>query len=248
MKAGDSTIRIPVPSANWVTRRLLAVVAVLIALSVAGQVSKYFLGHPQLKGFVSLFYVDGESNVPTGYSSLALALGGALLLIVAWAKMTGRDRYRRHWALLAAVFFGLSIDEVAMLHEYPIEPLRAALHAEGFLYYTWVIPGILFVCGFAISFARFLRDLPAPTRRGFLLAGAVFVSGAIGVEMLSGLQADLAGEENFAYAMIITLEESLEMIGVVLFIRAVLRYLERQFGEIHFHLGRSRAKKGLGTA
>ena len=230
------SVDVPIPDGKKVTRLLLTVVVCLILLSVAGQVSKYYLGHERLKGFVPAFYVDLESNVPTWYSSFALSLAGALLLVVAACKVLRRDAYRYHWAALSALFFLLSVDEVAMFHEYPIYPLREALGAGGALYYTWVLPGVAFVAVVAISFWRFLRHLPARTRNGFLLAGAVFVGGAIGVEMLSGVQADRFGEETFGYSLIITAEEFMEMLGVVLFIRAIIDYIDTRIGKLRLSI------------
>jgi hypothetical protein len=218
---------------------LLAAVLTIVCLSLLGQVSKYFLGHDNLKGFVPTFYVDYESNVPTWYSAFQLALAAGLLAMVAAVKTARHAPFRRHWAALSLIFFLLSIDEVAMIHEYPIDPLRRALGAGGLLYYTWVIPGAAFVALVGLGFCRFLRHLPERTRNGFLLAGAVFVGGAIGVEMLSGLQADLYGEENFIYAMIITVEELLEMIGIVLFIHTLWEYLSTEVDEVHLRLGRA---------
>ena len=209
---------IRLPSAKKVTWVLLAVVVVLVGLSVLGQVSKFSFDHPQLKGFVPAFYVDYESNVPTWYSSFALGLAGGLLALIALVKHHRRDPYRLHWATLAVVFFGLSVDEVAGFHEYPIEPLREAFGAGGLLYYAWVIPGMLFVALMAFCFQRFLRNLPKRTGMLFVLSGLVFVGGAIGVEMLSGMQADAFGEENVTYAMVVTCEESMEMLGVLIFI------------------------------
>ena len=125
------------------------------------------------------------------------------------------------------------MDEVATIHELPIDPLRNALNAGGLLYFTWVIPGAIFVMIVGLSYLRFLGHLPSRTRNLFLIAAAVFVGGAIGVEMISGLQADRHGETNFAYAMIITIEEAMEMLGVVIFIHAVADYLHRTVGELH---------------
>jgi hypothetical protein len=56
-------------------------------------------------------------------------------------------------------------------------------------------------------------------------AAAIYLAGAIGVEMLSGLQADLYGEANMGYALITTAEELLEMLGIVVLITALLNYL-----------------------
>ena len=46
--------------------------------------------------------------------------------------------------------------------------------------------------------------------------------GAIGVELIGGRYLELHGVENLTYAMITTVEESLEMAGVIIFIWALL--------------------------
>jgi len=226
------------PAAGRVTRALVGVVIGLVLLSVAGQMSKYGLGHPKLQGFVPAFYVDYESNVPTWYSSFALGLAAGLLAVIALVKKMRREAYAWHWAALAALFLLLSIDEVAMFHEYPIAPLREAWGASGLLYYTWVVPAMIVVAALAVSFQRFLWRLPRRTGGLFVLAAVVFVGGAIGVEMLSGAQASAAGEENFAYSLIITAEELCEMLGVVIFIHALVDYIHGMLGGLQISVGR----------
>ena len=62
--------------------------------------------------------------------------------------------------------------------------------------------------------------LSLPRRIGFLFvaAGTVFVSGAIGMEMVGGAVYDRDGWASPRYQAIIHLEESMEMIGVILFV------------------------------
>lgn len=225
------------PPARRVTQLLVAVVFVLISLSVVGQVAKHVYGHTQLKGFVPAFYVDYESSVPTWYSSAALLAAAGLCGLIALAKGRVGDPFRWHWRALATLFCLLSIDEIAMFHEMPIDPLRDSLGAGGMLYYTWVIPGAAFVLVVGLCFLRFLWNLPATTRNLFVLSGMIFVGGAIGVEMVSGAQADAAGEENLRYALIITVEEAMEMLGVVLFIHALTDYIHRTIGPLRLQLG-----------
>lgn len=100
------------------------------------------------------------------------------------------------------------------------------------LYYTWVIPGMFLVGIVTCFYLRFVFGLPRRTRSFFILAAATFVAGAIGVEMLSGVQADRFGEENLTYALIITLEEFLEMIGVVVLVRALVDYIHTSMGRL----------------
>lgn len=215
---------------------LIGTVAMLAVLSTIGQIAKHLFGHTQLKGFVPLFYLDEEASVPTWYSSAALMLAALLLAVIAAATHAVRNRFQLGWLALAFTFVLLSVDEVAMLHEYPIEPLRAGLGTGGLLYYTWVVPGAALVALFGLTFWQFLRHLPAATRRQMYLAAALFVGGAIGVEMISGQWADVYGENNLVYALIVTVEEVCEMLGVVVFIHALIQYMNRHLPAIRILL------------
>lgn len=227
-----TVVKLNLPQARRVSDALLVSVLLLIGLSLLGQCSKYVFGHSMLKGFVPMFYVDYEATVPTWYSSAALGLAGAILAVIAVAKHQLGDNFRWHWTTLAILLFGLSADEIAMLHELPIDPMREMFHWGGVLHYAWVLPGILFVGLVGIVYLRFLLNLPVRTRNLFIFSGLVFVSGAIGVEMFSGLQADRFGEETLNYSLIVTIEEFLEMLGVVVLIRALLEYIEQNLAKL----------------
>ncbi|MCP4748545.1 MAG: hypothetical protein GY874_20785 [Desulfobacteraceae bacterium] len=218
-------IDIKLPPAQKISKILIICILILALLSIIGQVFKYYLNHGWMFGFVPLFYLDLESNIPAWFSSFILFLASLLLFLITVAKYKKNDSYRHHWKILAILFFYLSIDEVAMLHEYPIEPLRKAFNMGGFFYYSWIIPAIIILIVLGIIFWKFLCHLPVRTKVWFIIAGAVYVGGAIGIEMISGYHADIYGEQNMLYAMIITCEEVMEMIGVTLFINALREYL-----------------------
>lgn len=89
---------------------------------------------------------------------------------------------------------------------------------------------------FVLAYLRFLAALPARTRNLFLLAGAIYVAGALGVEMIGGRHAFVFGRYNFAYTMIATLEEFLEMLGILLFVQALLSYMQVHVKEVQFRI------------
>ena len=70
--------------------------------------------------------------------------------------------------------------------------------------------------------------LPKQTLFLFILSAVIFVSGAIGFEMLAGWQAELNGRENLLHCLLYTCEEVLEMLGVVMFIYALLAFIARE--------------------
>ena len=69
----------------------------------------------------------------------------------------------------------------------------------------------------AIAYARFLIHLPRRTCVLFLLAGAVYVGGALGMEMVAAVYDQSHGYENAVTASLSTVEETMEMLGLVLF-------------------------------
>lgn len=187
---------------------------------------------------IRLTWVDGEGNIPTWYSSCLLLLCAFLLGTIASAHWGDPNGQSVRWIILALIFGFLSLDETAQLHELSIAPLHQWLGTTGFLYYAWVIPAAICVVIFVLSYLKFLARLPGRTRRLFLFAGAVFIGGSLGVEAFSAKQASLHGEHNLVYHLIVTLEELLEMLGVIVFIYALLDYLGRQFTRVSFNLTR----------
>lgn len=197
----------------------------LVLASVAGQVAKFCFGHDRLGGFVPAFNLDRESNIPSWYSTSLLLLSAALFGIAAQAAWNIRDRFARHWSGLSLLFVGFSMDELAGIHEHMIHPLRTLVGASGIFHYAWVIAGMALVLFVAAVSATFLRALDAPTRRRLLVAGVMYVTGALALEMVGGAYASQFGVETPAYAVLTTLEEGLEMAGLIMLIHALLLYL-----------------------
>ena len=176
-------------------RVTLILALVLLFLFIAGIVSNFVWDFQCHRGnlnaglFVRLFDLDREGNIPTFYSSSALLLCSALLAIIAFAKKKEDAPYRLHWKALAVIFLFLSLDEASQLHEkmhLPLLYVWSRLIAN-----IWVIFYAVFVVIFVLAYLRFLADLPRKTRNLFLVAGAIFVGGALGMELISGYQSSL---------------------------------------------------------
>jgi hypothetical protein len=69
------------------------------------------------------------------------------------------------------------------------------------------------------------------------MAATFYIGGAIGVELIGSRHAELHGYENWAYSMIATLEESLEMAGLIVFIWALLKYCADNYKVGRFRFG-----------
>jgi hypothetical protein len=210
-----------------VLRVLLIFIAVLVALSTAGQaVLLYGPNFPLRDGVAGFLYVDWEQSVPTLYSTLMLLAGALLCAGTADGRRRSDGSDVRHWWALALIFGVLALDEFASLHERLGGPIRSLLNIEsGPLFYGWVVPAMVAVGVFAVVFLRFLGRLPRATRRGLWTAGALFVGGAIGVEML-GASYDASHQGlDMTFVLIVTVEETLEMIGVAVFVATLLAYI-----------------------
>jgi hypothetical protein len=196
---------------------------------VGVQCVQFFSGHDFLLGFGRQLNLNNENNIPTWYSSSALLLSAMLLTVIGLAKKQGDNPYAFHWLGLAGIFFYLSLDEAASLHEMTMPLLKPLLKADGYihglLYYPWVILGAIFMLIIALAYLRFLTALPLQTKYLFVTAGTLYVGGALGIEILGARYNYIQGTENFTYAIFVVAEEGFEMIGIVIFIYALLCYL-----------------------
>ena len=219
-----------------IARVLGAVAFLLILASIGGQLTVYLTEHAHVYELVQLFYVDAEKNIPTGFSTLLLLFAALLLAVITVLKRRQTASHVSHWAILSFGFLFMAADEAWSFHERLIKPVRK-LFGDGNLgvfYFAWVIPGIALVLVLALFFLRFLLRLPAKTRLTFLMAATLYIGGAIGFELIGGRYAELHGNRNLTYSMIVTVEESLEMAGVIIFIWALLVYIADNYKEVRF--------------
>ena len=187
------------------------------------------------KIYIRLFDVNKEANIPTWFSSLLLILNSFILAIIAVRTKAQKGPYYTKWFVLAAIFLYLSIDESALLHEMTEKPVRNALRVSGYLYFAWIIPALCLLVVLGVYIRRFLFDLPKKTRWLFLIAGTVYVGGAVGMESIgSNIFVNNPGRKTMAYSLWATLEESFEMFGLIIFFYALLNYVARNMPEIVF--------------
>ena len=205
---------------------LSGIALVLAALSVYGNYLAYVPSHGIFTGnaFHHVFTLDGERRVPTLFSCVLILINAALLTLIACVAIAKQHRYGAHWLILAAVFFYLALDEGSKIHEEALDFLIPILGIE-FLHF-WVIPASLIMLCFAALYWPFLRALPAATRTLFMASALVYLGGALGMEALGGIYAELHGKDNFPYLLLANLEEFAEMMGMILFGYTLLRHLQ----------------------
>ncbi|MGB7925671.1 MAG: hypothetical protein WCF57_20700 [Pyrinomonadaceae bacterium] len=224
-------------STKKTTLILVVVVLFLTIASLAGQFSKHVLGHDHLRGLVPLFNVNTEGNLPTWYTSFAILLCAVLLFVIARARKSEGDRYSFHWMLLALIFLYISVDEGAGVHD----ALDFSLPSIGYLNsaprYIRMLPVAILLLVFGFIYLKFLFYLPARTRLLFIVAGTLYVGGAFGMGFVMERYATRHGWDNMTLEMLAALEEFMEMIGIVIFIYALMSYMETHLKEMRVRIG-----------
>ena len=223
-------------SPNRITKVLALAALCLTLAGVAIELIPYYSGHDNLFGLVRQFDLNGEANVPACYSSFALLLCSVLLATIASAKKVNGDNYAIHWKAMSIIFLFLAIDESAQIHEMiTVQVRNSGFRPSGFFYYSWVIPYGIFVIIFGLSYLRFLAHLPAKTRWLFIIAGAIYVGGALGMEGAAGFHRTLYWQKDIVHKMMTVVEESLEMTGIVVFIYALTSYMSLYVKDVQIH-------------
>jgi len=220
-----------------VVRILGAVAFLLVLASTVGQLTIYMAGGRD-SGLVQLFFLDAEQNMPTFFSSLILLFASLLLAVITILEKNRKTFNVSYWALLSFGFLFMAIDEFVCLHEKLELPMRKLLGGSnfGFFHFAWVIPGIALVFVLALFLFRFWWRLPAKTRLTFFIAASIYLAGCLGFEMIGGYCDELYGQQNLTYVMLTTIEESLEMTGVIVFIWGLLKYIADNYKEVRLRL------------
>ena len=174
------------------------------------------------------FDLDAERNLGAWYSSALMLL--ITLCAAALARLTPRRAglgHRLPWLVIAVVFMLMSLDEVVGFHEVMDAPLRDRFGLTGLFYNPWVFAGALFVAGFALYMIPFLACLPRGVAAIFIGAGAIYVAGALGLEPVDAWAESTYGAGSTAQFLSTAVEETLEMLGLTVFLHGLLIHMQR---------------------
>ncbi|QNI62671.1 putative membrane protein [Synechococcus sp. TAK9802] len=200
---------------------LIAVTGGLLVAHSVVQMGIYGFGAK--KYWLDSLNMDRELNLPTLFSSALLLIAALLMRRLGQSS----DRIASHdWRLLSKIFIFLALDEALQIHEILIIPgLRHQVHPA--LASTWVVPYAVLALILLWRFRRFLGSISRATASRLLRAGAVYIGGAIGMEMIGSfaVRSNLIRLHSPWYGAITGLEEALELVGIILLIDALLRAL-----------------------
>jgi len=224
---------------NSVTKFMVGLITILTFMHLTQMGLYYYIDDRDVFTWIKLIDFGYEANLPTIYSMMAIAFSGLLLAAITTHHKRLQQPYYA-WLGLTLIFLFLALDEGASIHEKIGDFTEDnIIDASGYFYYEWVIPYAIFVTLFVVGYLSFLFSLPKKIAIQFVIAGTIFLSGAVGLEMLSAQEADLYDTNTVTYSVLYTTEELLEMIGIVVFVNALLKYIQSEIGSIQFTLSGS---------
>lgn len=181
-----------------------------------------------------MLYPGREGNITTWYSALllsAVALGLAAHAVL----LRGAGAGWRAYAALAAIALLLSADEAASMHE-QLNRLAEFLEVGGTWTFAWVVLGIPLVVVSVVILLWLARRIDRRMRNRLIVAGAIFLAGALGFEVLGGMIVTGGAVTSnpfdvVAYQAVQLLEEGLEVAGALLALWATLDALDVRVGD-----------------
>jgi hypothetical protein len=230
-------------ASSQITRFLSTVILLLVIAHLGYLFMRYRLGYEQLMGFGPLVDFWVENNLPNFYSSMTMLFAALLLYVISCSERGSGGQYTLHWLGMAVVFAFLAADEMVQIHELTVRPVRALLGTSGVFYFAWVIPYGVAVIVLGIIYLRFFLKLPARTRTLMMISAVIYVGSAVGLEMFSSFEytqmMNAAGHQQVPERTLMLdiynlVEEVMEMIGVLIFIRALTDELARRQVAIGF--------------
>jgi hypothetical protein len=216
-------------------RILFSTMSLLIIINIFLHILYYQLkiNFPGFGTLRFLFNVDIEKNIPTLFSYLILLLATSLLAIISNIKKIQGDQQAGLWWLMTGIFFYLATDEILESHEYLAIVLRKAFNLSGIFWYAWIIPFSVAILLLCILFYRFVFFyLPAPVRKMFITSGVIYISGALGMEMIGAWFFTHYGNDHLNWVILTSIEECLEMFGIIYFIQTLLLYSQQYLGSV----------------
>lgn len=176
--------------AKRIARRLALLVLIIVVVGTVANIVIYNIAPSTehvLAKLMKRFDLGHEPSLPNWYSSIALLAASVLLAIIATAEKYAASIDTSRWYALSAGFLLMAVDEAILIHAMANAPLHEWLNTGGLLYFAWVIPYFILVLLLGAFFLPFLLRLNSRTRSLFVISAALFVSGAVGVELIEGL-------------------------------------------------------------
>ncbi|GAB2646572.1 hypothetical protein GCM10009743_22730 [Kribbella swartbergensis] len=179
-------------------------------------------GDGALADVLGLLNAAQERSLASWWTS-ALLIACCLMAVGASRLAVGdARRVARSWLVLAVVFALLSLDEVVSLHERGAGWTSAVFETGSLLARLgWTIPAAAALVVSLFVLVPAIRAIPARSRVVIISGLATSIAGALGMEVVNVLLTE-AGARYLWRHLAMTVEETAEMVGVVIVLLGVL--------------------------
>lgn len=201
-------------------------VATIAALLAANLVASL---HDRTNGRAStLFRMAFEANVPTLFSTMALAAAAGAAWLLSRVSQDRRDT--RGWAVFALTLAVMAIDESAQLHE-KLNRFGDRGPDSGMFSSIGVLPYAAVAVLLGLYLFRLWLRQGWPVRLGLAGGGALYVASAVGMELIQNAERALnVSQSSLHMILLVSAEEVGEMLAVAIILRTLLMKLS-ELGE-----------------
>lgn len=211
--------------------------------------------HAEIRALLDL---DAETGFGTWYSALAILACAATAYMLSRLETAKPDR--RFWFGVALLAAFLALDEAVGIHEHLSALGKLLTSGVGIFRVSWWLVYLVLLAPVAIAMAPGVLRLDSRTRNRLIVAGIIYVAAAVGLEIIESAQFDaflvqhglsnvaweraapiVHGDASFTrgYSWLVLFEETLEMLGVALALRALLMRAEMTGADIRLTFGKT---------
>ena len=181
------------------------------------------------KNTLRVFDLSEEQSLGTWWTTFLLLFAAIAAAALAAAYPKGTSS-RRGWTIFAIFIALLSLDETVAMHERFGPIVFHGLGLPQIFVLAWVIPAVLIVVAFVYWQRGFFASLPGTLRRRLVLAAAVYVGGAAGLEVVESIivgssDMNMDATTTVVFSVIEVIEEVLEMLAITWVVLALLDHL-----------------------
>ena len=179
-----------------------------------------------LRGIADMLYADNEANIWAWYSTALLAMLAAAFALHAYVQRNAGGPVGPYLALAAIAAF-MSADEAAILHE------KLSNLVKWFPTWGWLALGVPIAAAVGFGALWLTRTMERYLRRRLIVAGALFLLGAVVMEGVAGVLVVRAGSydagtQTVPYMVLLAFEEFFELAGVLVALWATLTALDME--------------------
>ncbi|MDJ0920763.1 MAG: hypothetical protein QNI84_06515 [Henriciella sp.] len=223
---------------------IMSLLSIALAAILAAHCFALYLHHgsnwEKADIIVDWLHMGRERNLPTLYSVFIIACAGGMCLLMPRLNVNLPEG-SAGWNLIGYILLALSLDELVSIHERIGWRLQESLNLTGPLYFAWVIPYAAFALIVAVILLPWLLRLDFRTKAFMIVAGGIYLTGAIGMELIGAsihyenLLQNIQTDDSLKADVMVTIEETLEIAGMSLFLATVLTALSHRGGRVVFN-------------